>query len=234
MRHDGPACCLQRRAPGGPRSSLLGAPLSAGQRARSVLRLREGDCLEVCDGRGNLVAAVLRGITHQKRAYAEAVEGVRQARARARLPARAASAMAVGCRDGRAVSGAAPRARHEAFIEDRCKSACLPACWLSFSIQCLDHGLCCARCCHVTRLAGGALGGRGGMRLAQGRPRRLAGGEVHRAGRLEPVPHPDGALAQHGCALMLTLYHPLRRWGAAHESLWCPPVAAAALLLQPC
>jgi len=156
MRHDGPACCLQRRAPGGPRSSLLGAPLSAGQRARSVLRLREGDCLEVCDGRGNLVAAVLRGITHQKRAYAEAVEGVRQARARARLPARAASAMAVGCRDGRAVSGAAPCARHEAFIEDRCKSACLPACWLSFSIQCLDHGLCCARCCHVTRLAGGA------------------------------------------------------------------------------
>jgi len=216
--------------------------LSAGQRARSVLRLREGDCLEVCDGRGNLVAAVLRGITHQKRAYAEAVEGVRQARARARLPARAASATAVGCRNGRAMSGAAPRARHEAFIEDRCKSACLPACWLSFTYPVFGPWLMlrtllprhASRRRRAGRLAGPALGGRGGMRLAQGRPRRLAGGEVHRAGRLEPVPHPDGALAQHGCALMLTLYHPLRRWGAAHESLWCPPVAAAALLLQPC
>lgn len=46
-----------------------------------VLRLHEGDCLEVCDGRGNLVTAQLRGVTHKKRAYAEAVEGVRQARA---------------------------------------------------------------------------------------------------------------------------------------------------------
>lgn len=47
---------------------------------RSVLRLREGDRLEVCDGRGNLVAAELRGVTHKKRAYAEAVEGMRQVR----------------------------------------------------------------------------------------------------------------------------------------------------------
>ena len=35
----------------------------------------------MCDGRGNLVTAELRGVTHKKRAYAEAVEGVRQARA---------------------------------------------------------------------------------------------------------------------------------------------------------
>ena len=57
------------------------AGLMPGVRRCRVLRLHEGDCLEVCDGRGNLVTAQLRGVTHKKRAYAEAVEGVRQARA---------------------------------------------------------------------------------------------------------------------------------------------------------
>ena len=57
------------------------AGLKSSVRRCRVLRLHEGDCLEVCDGRGNLVTAQLRGVTHKKRAYAEAVEGVRQARA---------------------------------------------------------------------------------------------------------------------------------------------------------
>lgn len=73
-----PGVALQPNPPPCVRA-LVGLRLSV-RRCR-VLRLHEGDRLEVCDGRGNLVTAELRGVTHKKRAYAEAVEGVRQARA---------------------------------------------------------------------------------------------------------------------------------------------------------
>ena len=43
-----------------------------------VLRLKEGCALEVCDGRGGLAAAELRGMTHNNRAYVEATQPVQQ------------------------------------------------------------------------------------------------------------------------------------------------------------
>ncbi|CAL8467991.1 g7529 [Coccomyxa elongata] len=46
--------------------------------ALRVLRLREGACLEVCDGNGGLVLAKLRGIAHNNKAYVETIEDIRQ------------------------------------------------------------------------------------------------------------------------------------------------------------
>ena len=73
-----------RCSPSATRGHAHGRLMPSMWRGR-VLRLHEGDRLEVCDGRGNLVTAELRGVTHKKLAYAEALEGVRQARA-ARSP----------------------------------------------------------------------------------------------------------------------------------------------------
>ena len=43
-----------------------------------VLRMSEGDWLEVCDGRGCVVEAQLRGMTYSQQAFATAVSDVQQ------------------------------------------------------------------------------------------------------------------------------------------------------------
>ena len=43
-----------------------------------VLRLRDGACLELCDGNGGLAMAELRGIAHNNKAYVETIENIRQ------------------------------------------------------------------------------------------------------------------------------------------------------------
>ena len=45
-----------------------------------VLRLREGDAVEVCDGAGRLLQAFIGGMTHANLAFAEAITPVQMVR----------------------------------------------------------------------------------------------------------------------------------------------------------
>lgn len=45
---------------------------------RRVLRLREGDALEVCDGMGSIAEGRFAGLTHNNRAFVETTGDIRQ------------------------------------------------------------------------------------------------------------------------------------------------------------
>ena len=53
-------------------------PHNACMHCARVLRMREGDALEVCDGAGTVAAGELRGITARNKAYVETTAGVTQ------------------------------------------------------------------------------------------------------------------------------------------------------------